>query len=363
MSVRCLSRICLSLAVLIWGGLGAGVVRAEDKTSAQDPSRAQADARPAPESAAPAHATAKKDGLKELEEELNQALKSFATSNPRRGVTGRLPPMPVRPIISSQSARELLDRQKNWVFMTPEELILGSKTQEFLKSPEERDAEDKDKDKDSKKLTAMERFYLNLKHESADGFSSKTLGRDSSWNGTSSGRLKSSDSSDDDQLPSEVRNSESRLRKALGSDFSGGALSSSSIRGTFSDVFGLGQNQDLSPDQIRAHEDYLKRYQELLNGSANSQVTSPFNDVSKLGASPASGINTTLSDFSSKRGAGFDPQSGAASPYYIPGTPQDVNDRVLNQWNPLHSTASVKTDTTKAAPPSFTSIEFPRRKF
>src|SRR5512137_1118385 len=61
--------------------------------------------------------TSKKNGLKQLEEDLYRPLQSFA---PKSSLEGVVAP-PVRPpsssVIESKRVKELLERRKNWVFM------------------------------------------------------------------------------------------------------------------------------------------------------------------------------------------------------------------------------------------------------
>ena len=101
--------------------------------------------------------TSKKDSLRQLEEDLYKPLQSFA---PRGSLDGVIAP-PVRPpsttVIQSKRAKELLERRKNWIFMTPEDLMNGPTTEQLLKTPEY-GADGKEKEE----RPAFERYYERL---------------------------------------------------------------------------------------------------------------------------------------------------------------------------------------------------------
>ena len=77
--------------------------------------------------------TSKKDGLKQLEEDLYAPLQMFTPKSSLEGVAAPLPRPPAGSVIQSKRAKELLERRKNWVFMTPEDLLAGPTVEEILK--------------------------------------------------------------------------------------------------------------------------------------------------------------------------------------------------------------------------------------
>ena len=61
------------------------------------------------------------------------------------------------PAIQSKRVKELLERRKNWVFMSPEDLVGAPTVEEILKAPElGPDGQEK------KELPALERYYERL---------------------------------------------------------------------------------------------------------------------------------------------------------------------------------------------------------
>ena len=101
--------------------------------------------------------TIKEDGVKELEEDLYQPLRSFTPQSSLDGVAAPLPPSPAPPAIQSKRAKELLERRKNWIFARPEDLVAEPTLEEILKTPEY------GKDGREKKQTpALERYYERM---------------------------------------------------------------------------------------------------------------------------------------------------------------------------------------------------------
>src|SRR5512147_1595955 len=66
--------------------------------------------------------TSKKDGLKQLEEDLYKPLRSFTPKSSLEGVVAPPARPPSPPVIQNKRVKELLERRKNWVFMTPKDL-------------------------------------------------------------------------------------------------------------------------------------------------------------------------------------------------------------------------------------------------
>ena len=101
--------------------------------------------------------TSKKDGLKQLEEDLYKPLQIVHAQEFARRRRRSASPPPAGPVIQSKRAKELLERRKNWVFMSPEDLLAGPTVEEILKAPEY-DADGQEK----KELPPLERYYQRL---------------------------------------------------------------------------------------------------------------------------------------------------------------------------------------------------------
>ena len=102
--------------------------------------------------------TSKKDGLKQLEEDLLQAAavvraQEFARW---RGRSAAARP-PATPAIQSKRVKEMLERRKNWVFMSPEDLLPRRPWKRFFKAPAAWDGWPGEEE-----LPALERYYERL---------------------------------------------------------------------------------------------------------------------------------------------------------------------------------------------------------
>src|SRR2546422_9400694 len=119
----------------------------------------------------------KRDGLRTLEESLYKPLQNLT---PKSSLDGIFVP-PARPTtgpaVQNKRLKEKLEKRKDWVFMSPEDLGSGPSTEEIFDMPEyERDGQKK------KKLSPVERFYQKMDRErkgrSADGKLKDDDGRD-----------------------------------------------------------------------------------------------------------------------------------------------------------------------------------------
>jgi len=99
----------------------------------------------------------KNDPLKHLEEDLYKPLQSIAPKGSLEGVVAPRRRARAPSPLQSKRAKELLERRRDWVFMTPEDLLGAPTVEEILKLPEY--GEDSLQKKD---LPAMERYYQSL---------------------------------------------------------------------------------------------------------------------------------------------------------------------------------------------------------
>ena len=269
----------------------------------------------------------RQDGLKKLEDELNQPLREFSPKSSLDGAFAppMFPPAP-RQVIPSKRLQELLEKQKNWIFMTPDELLAPPSAEDVLNVPKYGpDGQEK------KKLTPLERFYESLGNKSENNLSSKPL-KDEDPLGAHRGLGKEEQDEKDDLLPGAVKNSEKELRKLLGigTDSSNNGSGSGTSQ-SLSDFFGLGEHT-LTPEEIKAHQDYIKRFQDVLNSG-------PPPELNPLAKSPetSQALTSTGGLPSMERPDGYDPHLGTVSPTYVPSGSVDVNSKVLNSWNPEYT--------------------------
>src|SRR6266480_2434053 len=186
--------------------------------------------------------TSKKDGLKQLEEDLYRPLQTFA---PKSSLDGFFDP-PERPrsaiTVPSKRAKELLERQRNWIFLDPDDLAAGPTAEQIFNIPEY-DANGQEK----KKLSVMERYFENEDRKRA-GKTKASKSRTDDLFGLQKepGSLDEAGSKDDVKRSDEFSEREKALRKLFGSE--PGSSPAPVVRGTLSDIFGLGEKTQSAED-------------------------------------------------------------------------------------------------------------------
>jgi hypothetical protein len=303
----------------------------------------------------------KKDSLKQLEDDLYKPLESFAPKSSLDGVAAPPPRAPSVPTIESKRVKELLERRKNWGFMSPEDLLGAPTVEDVLKTPE-LGPEGQEK----RELPALERYYKRLatkrvgadnplqsKDEDLFGMPSKSKSRDERA------------AQDDSNLPSGVRESEQELRTKLvepgGSD---SPFARVATHGNLSDIFGLG-NETLSKEQIEEHKKFMDGYRSLVDPSwhpptvatAENLLSTITGEAASPAGKPAAGLPSSLSPVPH---TALDVQRDVVSPRLGPLGPPDVNAQALGQTRP--TPALPMAEPTRVAPPApkFTA---PRRSF
>jgi len=204
--------------------------------------------------------TFKKNGLKQLEEDL---YKPFQTFSPKSSMEGFLDPPQARRApapMPNKKQKERLDRQRNWIFVDPDDESSGPTAEEIFNIPEY-DADGQPK----KKLSVFEQYVQNQERKQ------KGKGKDDKGNGWRSGTDfagagNDSDSRDDSDSWGDKKEGASDrdrgLKKPSGSDNGGGFAPTQ--RGTFTDIFGLG-DRTVSPEDAAKHKAYLDEFRALLS--------------------------------------------------------------------------------------------------
>src|ERR1051326_6825810 len=152
-----LSRIVLAgLAILAVAGTGIWSATADEQKSDQSAGSSASKGSGITTNSLPSRR--KGDGLKSLEQDL---FKPFETIAPRGSLDGAFVPSspeapPAAPVIQSKRAKELLERRRDWVFETPEEILAAPSTEGI---PNKRDKNQSD---DKSQLSPVERFYDRL---------------------------------------------------------------------------------------------------------------------------------------------------------------------------------------------------------
>ena len=301
--------------------------------------------------------TSKKDGLRQLEEDLYKPLQSFAPKSSLEGVVAPLPRPPASSVIQSKRARALLERRKNWEFMSPEDLTAGPTVEEILKGPQY-GADDNQK----QELQPMERYYQRLATKRPGGKSPSQSKDDDLLD--ASRKTNPHDqlaSHDDSNLPSGLKESAQALQQLSESDTAGGPFGRGATRSSFSDIFGLGANT-LSKQQMAEHTKLMNEYHSIVDPSWHPPaVASAANPAFGLtdAAQPMRNAAAGLAGSSSlATHRGLDAQWDVINPMLGPPGLPDVNAQALGQSRPAPPVPKVESPTVVA--PTFIA---PRRAF
>jgi hypothetical protein len=302
--------------------------------------------------------TAPRRPSKRVLKELDKPMKGFSLNGSLDGEPA--PPIPYQPnrqAVPNKRLQEIMERRREWIFMRPEDFTSGPTPEEIMNLPEYgSDGQEK------KKPSPLERFFQDFGQKPKaiksgmdnEPFASKT--------GKSRASGFGSEDDEDTSLPEGIRESAKKLRSLLGT----GGTDTDNNTGTsghsvLSDIFGLGSDTDLTPEQIKEHKDYMKQYQDLLNGPKLPPNSSSLGGMAPAQASPdPAGLLGNA--YGPLRPQGYDPTIGGVNPTYVPSAPSDVNSRVLSQWNPMQS-YSTPPPQSPAPQPFSPIVQFPRRKF
>jgi hypothetical protein len=305
--------------------------------------------------------TNKKDSLRDLEEDLYKPLQSFTPKSSLEGVTAPPPRNPSASPIQSKRVKELLERRKNWVFMSPEDLVSAPSVEDVLKAPQiGPDGQEK------KELPPLVRYYHRLSNKQAE-LDNPLQYKDKSED--LFGKPSKSDSRDervpqeDLIIPSGVMESVQSLNKLVESDRTDGPFYRAAPHGDSSDIFGLG-NQPLSKEQMQEHKKFMDDYRSLVDPSWHPPaVTTPENLLSTLAADPASPAGKPAvglpSSLSPAPPTALEEQLNVTSPQLGPAGLPDVNAHALGHTRP---TLVPTSEPIRVAPPAPT-FAVPKRSF
>jgi hypothetical protein len=301
--------------------------------------------------------TSKKDSLKQLEEDLYTPLQAFS---PKSSIDG-VPAPPIRPpatsVIQSKRAKELLERRKNWIFMSPEDLLAGPTVDDILKTPRY-DANGQEK----KELEPMERYYQRLAAKRPGTKNINQTTGDELFGSTKSTNPRDQlDSRDDSNLPSSIKESALALKQLTEPDQGADRSGQSAPHGTFSDTFGLGSMVP-TKDQKLAHKTYMDEYHALLDPGWQQPATaspgSPLPDLADTArptSRPATGLGGLPTPAPHR---GLEAQMDVTHPMLGPVGLPDVNAQALGQ--PRLAPVVPMVESPKVVAPTFTA---PRRVF
>ncbi|HSU55332.1 MAG TPA: hypothetical protein VLT36_14845, partial [Candidatus Dormibacteraeota bacterium] len=155
----------------------------------------------------------KPDGLRELEKSLLGPLEAISPKSSLDGVGASMHPLGPVPS-QNRKVREELERRKDWVFMTPEQLVGAPSADDLL------GVHDKDKDaKRKEKMSPLDSYIERLYNPDKTQKGSKTKGFEILANPGLKASARELDSDQDsDGVPKNVRESEGALKRLFSSD-------------------------------------------------------------------------------------------------------------------------------------------------
>jgi len=289
------------------------------------------------------------NSLQQLEEALSKSFQSLAPRSTEETFTP--PPYQPRPV-SPPLPR---DKKKDLFSFTVEEMLMpNAPGEDNLKLPGT-------KDDLSEKRVSWDQFYRQWSLSPTNSSrSSRTTQRDPTGrNVRNSGP--ESDTKDDLGVPEGVRDSEKKLNDLLNQQNSRHSPDTAPLtRSSFADIFEP-PDTTFTPEQQKAHKDYMDKYRQLLDSTAPPGTLNPLNPLAPAESSQRSAPGTL---------GGL---PGVSLPPPMPGTPAamdallnpttlpDLNSKVLNAWNPFY--VAPKIEPPKPAPLTVPTVQAPRRVF
>jgi hypothetical protein len=291
----------------------------------------------------------KQGSLKQLEDELKRSLQPFPARNSLDDSLALPYRAPAAPVIQNTRVKDYLERRKNWMNLSPDDMMMMLGGPGF-------DIEDKEK----KKGPSLDKFYEDLNRQRFRGMNPGMPGNDDSPAAFKPPGMRDGlGAPGDPNLPTGIKQNEHALRKMLSSD-SGNVFAPAPGRSTAGDFFGLGIRPP-SREETLAHKAYLEQYQQLLNGGppvSAAPANLPGLADAPRRAAPSTGLDSLGG---SSRREKFDASPGAIHSLLNPTALPDANAKTLNQWNPMYTPP--KPEPPKAKPAFTPPAEAPLRPF
>jgi hypothetical protein len=302
----------------------------------------------------------KKEGLRQLDDQL-RLLKS---SSSHKFFENRLSAPYVAPTtVPSKTIQELLEKHKNWA-LTPEELGMGlnSSDADTLKSL----GDDK---LDSK--SSLQQFYDALNRSDS---SRQNNGRSTDKNGAKGARMEGShdddfnSAADDPNLPANIRDKAQKLRDFVNQD-SSSVFSQTRAHSSFQDFFGLSGNKSAGSAPTGTGEpktkvdSFLEQFKKVLDGPTTaSRIDPSLQSLLPTATTAQSAVAFPVLDaVPNTRHELTQTMPGNVNSIVDRTALQDINSRIVNQWNPMYTPPKIELP--KYSPPSPPNVDFPRRKF
>jgi len=299
----------------------------------------------------------KQNSLKQLEEDLFKPLKK--SFSPKSSLDAILvaPQMrpPVEQVVPSKKAREKMEREKNWVFMSPDEFVAGPTMEEIFNLPEY-DADGQEK----KPRSAVERYYDSMDRKAGGETNNKTAKRDRDDSRNTAQSRNETKSREDEHPRGDIRENDTAIKRLFESNLDKGSTAPGGSHGTFSDIFGLGQTKP-SVEWTKAHNERLDEFKQMLGLPSPSAGTDPLKSLSGMEpiSTPLKSFGGGDSSLSSPLRPGFDFQSPAIKPLPSPAGLPGGTSLGLPSFAPA---AAPRFEPPKVAPP-LPNFNTPKRAF
>ncbi len=297
----------------------------------------------------------RRDGLKLLEEDLERPLQGFVPRSSMDGVPAELPRSPTPPAINSKKVKELLEKQKNWVLLSPEDLFDNPSAESFLNLPEiGPDGREK------KTLSATEAFYERMNRRSAERARMRETGLFGQPKSGTDDYRDGFNRRPDEKLPGELGARANDLRNMIKSDWDGTKAAPEVSDSMTRDMFNLDNKPDAGEERNKERKTMMEEYRHMLGMPTTAselsaqtlypQPASPFAtpgfaEAPKAVAKPAA-AEPAANPFSLPTLPSLFPENKEQAAFTIPGAPKPP-----------------PPPPPKSITPSGPITEFPRRKF
>jgi hypothetical protein len=233
---------------------------------------------------------------------------------------------PMRSVTQDRKTQEMLDRRKDWIFSSPEQLILGPEKSSSLDSDNSSTS-----DGGKQKLTPMEEYYLKQFNQTPT--KATAADRDvKSGRDAKSNRDSNRDQKDDSRVGSMLRDKEDQLKRLMAADGPGDASSLAGVRAGSGDFLGLqpSASTELSVAQKLRMDEYRQIYNIPAPQASMRELllqAPKIADTMTPGSGLKSGLELPAAFKPTEPSTIFSSQVGM-----IPTVPQlpDVNARALN---------------------------------
>jgi hypothetical protein len=306
--------------------------------------------------------TRKPDGFRQVEDDLFKPIESFS-----RGSLDGIPAPPMgsptaNPLIQNPRVRELLDRKRNWVFLSPDDFA-NTPTSESIFNLREFDATGNEKKKPSLLESFFERQQPNASSRPDIRGPAREF-RDNQLNGIGRPGDSEDDSlplADDSKLPSGLRQIQQDLKKQLmNTETASHRILDPSTPSGFSDLFGIGSQGTMH--SLDRSKELNPQYHPFLGGPNAPGINSlaPFDPVTAVQRPAAAPAAVKLNPLLPPQTKPANAVADVVNPFLNGPRLEDVNSKALTQWNPMASPVPQVGPPKSAAPISIP--DFPRRK-